>query len=462
MIGGGFQRGSLTLVAGRPGTGKTVFASQFLHHGAAQHDESGIYVSFAEGRETYYKNMHGLGFDFKRLEKEGRFRFLDMVTVKEEGVAPILEMVLREIQALKAKRLVIDSFSAMSQAFKERIEARVVLHLILNRMVRQEGCTTLLIVEIPMGEERVGLGIEEFVADAVLILRRRRFDERDLREIEIAKLRGTELRQSRYIFTLHSDGRGVSIFPPFHAKQIEKPRIFQPIQDSETHFSTGNPELDKILGGGYRRGSYVLLDVGESVPYAAYRMLIRPTVLNFLANGRGVTYFPSAGVNPEEIREELSRSIDENTVNRLCIFYVKKNLNINRSKLYFVEYEGKSLDEDGAIRDMARRKLEEATGKPVLGVWGLDDYEATYGSQVGVIWSRYVAESALLGRLNLSVCKPAVKNPQTFKDLSTYHFKLRLIDGAVVVYLAKPASSAYCLEDDTSKGYHLARFTPMT
>lgn len=49
-IEGGFPRGSLILLAGNPGTGKTVFGAQFLYRGASVYGEPGVYVSFAESR----------------------------------------------------------------------------------------------------------------------------------------------------------------------------------------------------------------------------------------------------------------------------------------------------------------------------------------------------------------------------------------------------------------------------
>jgi len=110
--------------------------------------------------------------DFEELEKEGKVKILDMLTVKESSAPDVLNRIVEEALSLKAKRLVIDSFSALAQAFKEKIEARIILHTILGKIVKSAGCTTILIVEIPYGQESVGLGIEEFVADGIFLLKR--------------------------------------------------------------------------------------------------------------------------------------------------------------------------------------------------------------------------------------------------------------------------------------------------
>jgi len=179
------------LLAGSPGSGKTIASAQYLHIGAAELGEKGIYVSFAERRETFLKDMLRFGLDFEELEKEKRFRFLDMMACNEDNVGSALTMVLGEVTAIGAKRLVVDSFTAMAQGFKRKIDARIIIHL-LEKMVRQSDCTTLLLVEIPTGSLRIGLGIEEFVADSVITLENV-IDEKELKtKFLVRKMRGTD------------------------------------------------------------------------------------------------------------------------------------------------------------------------------------------------------------------------------------------------------------------------------
>ena len=77
LIEGGFPKGDLILLVGHPGSGKTILSSQFLHHGASRQQEPGIYVSFAENREAFLRNMKRSRMDFEKLEKQNLFRFLD-------------------------------------------------------------------------------------------------------------------------------------------------------------------------------------------------------------------------------------------------------------------------------------------------------------------------------------------------------------------------------------------------
>ncbi len=142
---GGFPRGSMIVVAGNPGTGKTMLCGAFLHHGALQ-GENGLYVSFSEGRETFISNMRRFGLDFEST-RSNRVEILDFITSKEPGVDAIMEMITERIEVNRAERLVIDSFTAMAHAFPSLIDERVVLH-ILSKIVRTTGCTTILVTEV--------------------------------------------------------------------------------------------------------------------------------------------------------------------------------------------------------------------------------------------------------------------------------------------------------------------------
>src|SRR3989475_10558007 len=78
LLEGGFPTGSLITLAGRPGTGKTIFGSQFLYQGARENAEPGMYVSMLEGRKAYFRNMNRPGLDLLSPQKENPMRFLFM------------------------------------------------------------------------------------------------------------------------------------------------------------------------------------------------------------------------------------------------------------------------------------------------------------------------------------------------------------------------------------------------
>ncbi len=210
LIQGGFPRGTLILLAGSPGSGKTIAAAHYLHHGATNLDESGIYLSYAERRDFFFNNMKKFGLDFEKLERDDKFKFLDVMTTREKAISTTFEKVLGDVLAINAKRLVIDSFSAMAQAFDRKIDARIILHMV-NKLMRQTGCTTLLLVEVPKGSEKLGLGFEEFVADGIIQFETTYEKEGIRKRAVILKMRGTN-HDHHYRHILISE-KGISLMP---------------------------------------------------------------------------------------------------------------------------------------------------------------------------------------------------------------------------------------------------------
>ncbi len=210
MIEGGFPKGSLILLAGSPGSGKTIASAHFLYHGAKSLNENGIYLSFAERREFFIDNMKKFGFDFEMLENQGKFKFLDLLTTREDTVSSTIGMLSREVLELDARRLVVDSFTAMAQAFRRRIDARIILHMI-EKLMSRSACTTLLLVELPTGTKTIGLGFEEFVADGVILFETVEEREGIRKRAVIRKMRGTN-HSLNYSHIVISD-RGISLMP---------------------------------------------------------------------------------------------------------------------------------------------------------------------------------------------------------------------------------------------------------
>jgi circadian clock protein KaiC len=169
LIEGGIPRGFTVLVAGNPGTGKTILTTHFLYQGLLI-GEAAVYVSFSESKKQFYDNTERFGMRFLDFEKDNKFAFLDFASVNKDGMGDALDEVLDVSRNLGAKRLVIDSFSAILLAFDNMNEARITLQVVLGKMLRSEGITNMLIAEVPVGTHTIGSGMEEFVADGIILL----------------------------------------------------------------------------------------------------------------------------------------------------------------------------------------------------------------------------------------------------------------------------------------------------
>jgi len=465
LIEGGFPKGSLVLLAGNPGTGKTIFSMQFLYRGAEKYGENGIYVSFAENEDTIIHNISRLfGRDLRNNEGHGKVKILDFTTVTEKGLSTILEMILEEVTALKAKRLVIDSFSAMAQAFKEPIEARIIIHNILGKLVRQLGCTTILIVEVPTGSEKIGISVEEFVADGVIILRRDDYDGKLIREIEIPKLRGTKIERQKFLFTLN---KGFEVFPPFSNKKVENPKKFEPTRGTKTHYPSGIPELDEVLGGeGYPRGCSVVYELGENVPVDALDVVVNPTIANFIMRDRGFITVPVIEYGPEDIRKMISSFTGEEEFDKYARITTYPNPMIDTKKPYIITWRDPTVEDIGAIENFnlyiqAAVELSSKIGKNVVHLLSGDNLiYITERFNSGVV-GRSVIANRLGKDLMIYVSKPSIPEmTKVFADTLSMHFKIEERNGSMILYGKKPKTIIYNIKPDASRGCRV-KLTPI-
>ncbi len=200
LISGGFINESVCLVVGGAGSGKTIFATQFLIEGLRQ-NEPGVFITFEEKKDRFYNEMKTLGWDLTELEKKKKFAFIEYTPEQvkkmlEEGGGEV-EVVIEEI---KAKRIVIDSITSFTLLFESELEKREAA-LSLFELLRKWKVTSLLTLEHEPSVKKGSVIIAtplEFEVDGIVILYFIRPDGTRIRELEILKMRGTE--HSRGIF----------------------------------------------------------------------------------------------------------------------------------------------------------------------------------------------------------------------------------------------------------------------
>ena len=209
LIEGGIPRGFTVLVAGNPGTGKTILTSHFLYEGLLS-GESALYVSFSESKKQFYENFQRFGMRFSDFERDNKFAFLDFASITKEGITDALEEVLSASRNIGAKRVVIDSFSAILLAFDNTNEASIALHVVLGKMLRSEGITNMLITEVPVGSRNIGSGMEEFVVDGIIQLEHGSSDAIPT-TVKIIKMRATSINREAHVSVIGE--KGMIVYP---------------------------------------------------------------------------------------------------------------------------------------------------------------------------------------------------------------------------------------------------------
>ncbi len=254
---GGLPDGRTTLISGTAGSGKTVFAMQFLAAGIAI-GEPGVFVTFEESPADIGRNMQSFGWDLEAWKRAGHFALVDAspdpeIQIIESGsfdLGALLARVDNAVRNVSAKRVAIDSLGAMFSQFSDQALVRAELFRIASAL-KQMGVTAVMTAERTEDYGAIArFGVEEFIADNVMILRNVLEDESRRRTIEILKFRGTDHQKGEFPFTI-IEGEGIVVIP-LSAIQLRQ-------KSSEMRISSGNEELDEMCGGGFFRDSVILV-----------------------------------------------------------------------------------------------------------------------------------------------------------------------------------------------------------
>lgn len=255
VTGGGLPKGRTTLVCGSAGCGKTLLAMEFLVHGALQYGEPGVCMEFEEATEKLTANVRSLGLDLRELEKRKKLLVdhvrIERNEIEESGEYNLDGLFIRlghAVDAIKAKRVVLDSIESLFAGLSDA----AVLRAELRRLFRWlDDCKLTAIVTGERGNGTLTRhGLEEYIADCVILLDHRVNEQISTRRLRIVKYRGTSHGTDEYPYLIDDDG--ISVLPITSLALAHK--------TSAARVSTGVTGLDEMLGGkGFFRGSSVLV-----------------------------------------------------------------------------------------------------------------------------------------------------------------------------------------------------------
>ena len=209
VIQGGFRRLSTTLVAGGPGSGKTIFAMQYLINGIQQFNETGVYITFDKTKEELFALFSNFGFDLEALEKEKK---LSILRFTPEQVSKIIDAgggSLRDsIDAIHASRIVIDSISDLLMLYNGDMAKRRACVDLFDMFVKLKT-TTLVVAEQEVNPLKHVSNVLEYQVDGVILLYNERAGDVRQRALEIFKMRGT--KHAGRIFPMRITDTGIII-----------------------------------------------------------------------------------------------------------------------------------------------------------------------------------------------------------------------------------------------------------
>ncbi|MCP3410753.1 ATPase domain-containing protein [Bradyrhizobium sp. CCGB01] len=255
ILGGGFDANRMYLYEGRPGTGKTTIALQFLLKGA-RNGERVLYISLSETRPELdlVAQRHGWSLEgvdiFELVPAETTLdpdRELTVFHPAEMELNETTGLIFREVERINPTRVVLDSLSELrllaQNPLRYRRQVLALKHFFTNR-----NCTVVLLDDLSSSQDDLQL---HSIAHGVVMLEQLALDYgAERRRLRVIKMRGIRFRGGFHDFTIERGG--LRIFPRLVAAEHHKAFLgeFTP---------SGNAEIDQLLGGGLERGTNALL-----------------------------------------------------------------------------------------------------------------------------------------------------------------------------------------------------------
>lgn len=193
IMRGGLLEGSATLVEGSAGTGKTTLALQFIMQGVKE-GEHGIIFTFEQFPEQYYDCAGELGWDLRKLQKEGKIQVV--FTAPEEFLEDIEDSdgkIAKLIQQNGTKRLALDSITHFERLSTDIGKLRAIETEIVNG-VKREGLTAIFLKENAnvLGKWDVSMNKIPFIVDTYILLRYLEMESEIKRCMMVLKMRGSD------------------------------------------------------------------------------------------------------------------------------------------------------------------------------------------------------------------------------------------------------------------------------
>lgn len=437
------DRGFSLLIKGLPGTGKTILAlSAIAEFGGSD----ALYISTRISPNSLYKQFPWLNECIQPLNVIDATK-LYISADSHFGLQTFPEVLYSRLRGIeKPATIVVDSWDAMSAQIDD--SKRVVsLQAAIAELVRESMINLILVTE---SMEVTPL---DYLVDGIVVLRNYEIDYRRAREIEIKKLRGIEIGQHKYPFTL-GGGRFQS-FKPFERRRIEKRRRAELAPNTETHLSTGISDLDKIIGGGFKKGSLCnIIESGDDVSILGYQSIIAHMIINNIQQGNNCVCIPCCGWDEKRLRRGILPFVSEKDYNKFfTVFEIgseKKedegeNVRILKGELMKADF-------------LKFRDFISNLEPPVMVIIGVDMLEYPYqlkergklGEMVGLV-SWLMRDMRDMGNVGAFGLTPGLELGSELIHMASTHVKLTVLHKSVILYCNRPETKLHCLENVVTK-----------
>lgn len=254
ILEGGLPEGRITAVVGGPGAGKTVIGLEFAYRSALA-GEPCIFASFEERASELRRNALSMGWDLQRLENTGTLFLIDsrpgpdVIRAGEYNLNGLLAILEGKSEAMHARRLVIDSMDVILRVFEDSTRQQDELYQLTDWLNKKAISAILTARMISETNKFTSHQFLEFAADCLIKMDARVDGQVATRRLRVAKYRGSSFGSNEYPYIIRQGGL---FLLPISTMELKHAALREPV-------SSGSPEIDEVLGGGYRRASSILV-----------------------------------------------------------------------------------------------------------------------------------------------------------------------------------------------------------
>ena len=251
ILRGGLPEGSVSVVGGPPGSGKTIFAHQICFHNASSKRRVLYFNTLSEPVAKSLRHLSQFSyFDAKKLDDS--IRFVDLgVILRANGLEETQGLIMQHLKKVKPAIVVVDSFKIFDDLAKSQEERRKFSYEIAVNFMAWET-TALLLGEYAQEDYETNPLFS--IVDGLMTLTQRDAEGERQRFFQVTKMRGTDHSRDEHAFSISPDG--VEIYAPRVTIQ-RKPGEDKP--GAVSRCKTGISKLDDLLGDGIPRGSSLLV-----------------------------------------------------------------------------------------------------------------------------------------------------------------------------------------------------------
>lgn len=327
--------------------------------------------------------------------------------------------------------VIIDSIDALADRYD--LKCREMMIALQRDLVEGHGANLLFVLE--SNDHML-----DYIGDGVVECSRKEHERRLYREMDLMKLRGCEVQQPLYLYSLK--GGRFRCFGANWNRGCGDRKKWVKVEESLKHLSYGLEDLDAMTGG-LAPGSVVLIELGPGMPPVVSDLIERSLVASFATAGLGVIWVPLRKESGASVRNSLLELISEEEMERsVRVVEPASQLDLGAGR-YVMPVEGSEVADDLKWKNLAY-SLDRAS-QPFLSLMGFDSLESIYGGEVMEGLVDHLTAIKKNGGVFVGMTSPTSRSTARLADMATVHLKAERIGGTVVVHGNKPFTEIHAL-----------------